>query len=303
MTNDGVSPLLVGRRVELDLLRAALEAATAGRFRVVLVGGEAGVGKSRLVSELVDHSAPSGRRVLLGSCVEGGGGGMPFAPVVDVLRTLVRGTLPEDLDEVLGRARREVARLLPEVGGPVEEASQVGSSAQLFELLLGVLVRLASSSPLLIIIEDLHWADQSTLDFVAFLTRALDDVEILLVATYRSDEMHRSHPMRPLLATWERSRQVTPLGLSRFGPDEVRQQLTGILGQPPEEALYRLVMDRSEGNPFLVEEVLGAIQAGADPDTLPPSLQDVLLTRVDQLSLPARQLLSTASVAGRWVAE
>ena len=303
MTNDGVSPLLVGRRVELDLLRVALDDATAGRFRMVLVGGEAGVGKSRLVSELVEQSASSGRRVLLGSCVEGGGEGMPFAPVVDVLRTLVRGTLPADLDAVLGRARREVARLLPEVDGAAKETSQVGSSAQLFELLLAVLVRVASSSPLLVIIEDLHWADQSTLDFIAFLTRALDDVEILLVATYRSDEMHRSHPMRPLLATWERSRQVTRLDLSRFSPDEVREQLTGILGRPPEDALSRLVMDRSEGNAFLVEEILGALQAGADPDTLPPSLQDVLLTRVDQLSLPARQLLSTASVAGRWVGE
>ena len=299
----GVSPLLVGRCPEIALLRSALDAAAAGRFRMVLVGGEAGVGKSRLITEQVGYAVDVGHRVLLGSCVEGGGEGMSFAPVVDILRTLVRTTPDGELDAVLGRARPEIARLLPEIGEPGGVQGNLGSSAQLFELLLGVLVRLADAGPVLVVIEDLHWADQSTLDFVAFLARALTEVKIMLLVTYRSDEMHRSHPLRPLLATWERSRQVTRTELARFSADEVRQQLSGILGTDPEEALSRLVVDRSEGNAFLVEEVLGVVLAGADPETLPPSLRDVLLTRVDQLSDPARQILRTASVAGRWVPE
>jgi ATP/maltotriose-dependent transcriptional regulator MalT len=303
MPASAVSPLLVGRVAELDVLRKALASAAGGQAQTVLVGGEAGVGKSRLVAELMAYATGRDTQLLTGACIEGGGEGMPFAPVVDLLRMVVRTTPPGELDDLLGRARPEVARLLPELSGAPEPATELRSSAQLFELLLGVLVRLAAAGPVLVVVEDLHWADQSTLDFVAFLARALAEVPITVLVTYRSDEMYRGHPLRALLATWERSRQVLRVELGRFTAAEVREQLTAILGSGPDETLFRQVVDRSEGNAFLVEEVLGVVQAGADPDSLPPSLRDVLLTRVEQLSDPARQVLRTASVAGRWVAE
>ncbi|MDX6256781.1 MAG: hypothetical protein QOJ11_3115 [Frankiales bacterium] len=303
MPASAVSPLLVGRLAELDVLRGALASAAAGQSQTVLVGGEAGVGKSRLVAEFMTYAASRDTQLLTGSCIEGGGEGMPFAPIVDLLRMMVRTTPLGDLDGLLGRARPEVARLLPELSGAPDHTTELRSSAQLFELLLGVLVRLATAGPVLVVVEDLHWADQSTLDFVAFLARALSDAPITILATYRSDEMYRGHPLRGLLTTWERSRQVVRVELARFSAAEVREQLTAILGSEPDETLFRQVVDRSEGNAFLVEEVLSVVQAGADPDSLPPSLRDVLLTRVEQLSDPARQVLRTASVAGRWVAE
>jgi DNA-binding CsgD family transcriptional regulator len=303
MVDRGVSPLLVGRRHEIELLTDALSRAIAGEPALVLVGGEAGVGKTRLAAELARDAATSGARVLTGACVEGGGDGLPFAPVVDVLRTVVRETPPAELDALLGRARPEIGRLLPEVGAQTMPPGDGGSSAQLFELLLGVLVRLAEDRPVLLLIEDLHWADQSTLDFVAFLARALRDVRVLVVSSYRSDEMHRKHPLRSLLTTWERSRLVSRIELAPFTSDEVHEQLTAILGERPAAELARLVYERSEGNAFLVEEILGVVQGGADPDKLPGSLSDVLLSRVDQLSQPAQEVLRTASVAGRWVAE
>ncbi|MDX6212200.1 MAG: hypothetical protein QOF82_1287, partial [Frankiales bacterium] len=303
MPASGVSPLLVGRVAEMEVLRAALASAATGQAQTVLVGGEAGVGKSRLVAEFMTHAAGDGAHLLTGACIEGGGEGMPFAPVVDLLRMVVRSTPPGELDVLLGRARPEVARLLPELSGAPELTTELRSSAQLFELLMGVLVRLSATGPVLVVVEDLHWADQSTLDFVAFLARALAEVPVMVLVTYRSDEMYRGHPLRALLTTWERSRQVVRVELARFSAAEVREQLTAIIGSEPDETLFRQVVDRSEGNAFLVEEVLGVVQAGADPDSLPPSLRDVLLTRVEQLSDPAQQVLRTASVAGRWVAE
>src|SRR5439155_26034531 len=131
-----------------------------------------------------------------------------------------------------------------------------GSTAQLFELVLGVLARLSQDRPLVLIVEDLHWADRSTLDLVAFLVRALQGTRVLLVLTYRSDEVDRRSALRPLLSGWERLRGVERLQLERFTRAEVAAQVGAILGTAPEDGVVDLVFDRSEGNAFFVEEVL-----------------------------------------------
>ncbi|MDQ1680252.1 MAG: hypothetical protein QOI42_1111, partial [Frankiaceae bacterium] len=302
-----VSPQLVGRSAEMQLLDAALTRVRAGEPAVVVIGGEAGVGKSRLIDELTAHAAAAGARVLAGQSVEVGGDGTPFAPVVDMLRTLSRTTPAAELDDHLGRGRRELARLLPELDPDADAdattTADTGSTAQMFELLLGLFGRLSAEQPLVLIVEDLHWADQSTLDFVAFLSRTMRGLRILLVASYRSDEMHRRHPLRPLLSAWERSRDVARLELDRFDRAEVEAQLQAILGDAPSDALVDVVFERSDGNAFLVEEMLGIVENDADPRNLPQSLRDVLLTRVDRLSDSAQLVLRTAAVAGRWVPE
>jgi DNA-binding CsgD family transcriptional regulator/tetratricopeptide (TPR) repeat protein len=300
-----VSPVLVGRRAELDVLVRAGERAAAGEPAIVLVGGEAGVGKTRLVEEAAARAARDGTRVVTGACVELGGDGLPFAPLVDILRTLVRSMPPEELDEVLGPARRELARLLPELDphAPAVSAYDGSQASRLFELVLGVLGRLAERSPLMLVVEDLHWADRSTVDLTAFLVRTLRAVRVAMVATYRSDELHRRHPLRPLLTSLERVRMVERLELPRFTRGEVAEQLEAILGGPAEPTLVDEVFERSEGNAFLVEETLGIARAGSNGDRLPPSLADVLLARVERMAEPVQHVLRVVAAAGGRVSE
>jgi ATP/maltotriose-dependent transcriptional regulator MalT len=296
-----VSPVLVGRDAELSDLMAVLDEAIDGAPGVVLLGGEAGVGKTRLVEEAAARAAAAGARVLVGSCVELGGEGLPFAPLADALRSLMRVTPPEALDGFLGPARIELARLLPELDP--DAAHGETSAARLLELVLGIIQRLAADRPLMFVIEDLHWGDRSTLDLVTLLVRALRATRVLAVVTFRSDELHRAHPLRPLLTGWERVRSVQRVELERFGPEDVAGQLEGILGARPGRDLVELVYDRSEGNAFLVEEILGAVQTGGQADVLPLTLRDVLLARMERLSVPTQGLLRTAAAGGRSVSD
>src|SRR3954469_13337463 len=306
MRHDLVSPLFVGRETELATMTTALESAVAGTPTVVLLGGEAGVGKTRLVEEAAERAHAAGARVLAGSCIELGGEGLPFGPLAHAFRTLMRDTPPDELDALLGPARPEFARVLPDLDpdaalstAPLAE----GGTARLLELALGVIERLAEDRPLMFVIEDLHWADRSTIDLVAPLVRALPPGLVLVVVSFRTGEVHRSHPLRPLVTGWERVRTVHRIELERFGREDVERQLAAILGASPAARLVDLVHERSEGNAFLVEEILGAVQSGADPDQLPLSLRDVLLARVERLSPVAQRLLRVAAAAGPSVSD
>jgi ATP/maltotriose-dependent transcriptional regulator MalT len=300
-----VSPLFVGRQSERAELIEALESAISGPTEFVVVGGEAGVGKSRLVAELVEEAQARDVRVLSGQCVQLGTEGLPFAPLVDALRVLARSMPREEFDQALGPARGALLRLLPNIDPQPDDVplGPIVQGSQLLELVLGMLERLADTGPLLIVLEDLHWADQSTLDLLAYLVRALRGVPVLVVGTFRSDELNRRHPLRSLLLAWERGRAARVVALARFDREEVAHQLGSILDRDAESALVDTVFERSEGNAFLVEEMLGIVLAGGDATTLPESFRDVLLSRVDGLGPEARRLLATASVGGRWVAE
>ena len=306
MTATLTSPTFVGRTEELARLAAAGERAAGDVPTSVLIGGEAGVGKTRLVGEVVAAARAAGVTVLHGGCVELGGEGVPFAPLVEALRAFVR-----DLDEpalarmVPGRSRVELARLLPELGPPAgpgagDRAAFGGDpgpwseQGRLFELLLGLLERLGAERPALLVVEDLHWADRSTRDLLAFLVRNLRHGRLLLVMTYRSDELHRRHPLRPFLAELDRGRRVERLELARFGPAEVAAQLAGIRGAPPPAELVERIHARSGGNAFFVEEL--AATAAADGE-LSPSLRDTLLARIELLGEPTQQVLRVLAVA------
>jgi DNA-binding CsgD family transcriptional regulator/tetratricopeptide (TPR) repeat protein len=309
-----VSPVFIGRREELASLAGQLEQARAKEPAFALIGGEAGIGKTRLTRELASLAASRDCCVLTGQCVELGGEGLPLAPLVDALRTLARTMPPDLLAEVLGPAAPALSRLLPELAratssvasppaAPTDLASEDMSKAQLLEHVLGTLDRLSGVRPVLLAVEDLHWADRSTLDLVAFLFRSLRQSRVMIAVTYRSDELHRRHPLRPLLTSWERDRSINRVDLSRFSRDEVAAQLGAILGQRPAPAVTDTVFDRSGGNAYLVEELAGAVAAGGDPADLPPSLADVLLSRFDALTANAQKLLRTVSVAGRAVSD
>ena len=218
------SPTFVGRIEELELLEAARIRAADADPAVVLVGGEAGVGKTRLVAELAARCAAEGMRVQYGGCVPVGTDGLPYAPIVEGLRPLPDELGIETVRELAGPSWRELARLLPSLGEP--EAGLAGQAAQarLFELLLGLLSRLSRQTPITLVVEDLHWADQSTRDLLAFLVRNVRQDRILLVASYRSDEPGQQG-LGAYLAELDRGGPVQRLELPRLDKVQTIAQL------------------------------------------------------------------------------
>jgi DNA-binding NarL/FixJ family response regulator len=284
-------------------MAGALGRVLGGAQVTVLVGGEAGVGKSRLVHELIDRARGAGTRVLIGGCVELGGGGIPFAPLVDMMRALAGELSADRLDDVLGSARPEIGRLVPELGDetPGPAVSERDPST-LLELMVGMIARLGEDAPLMLVFEDLQWADGPTLDLLALLVARPGAGRLLLVLTARSDELHRAHPFRRMAARWEQQRAAERLELERLGRREVAAQIEAILGERPDGDLAEFIAERSEGIPLFVEELLGAVRQGrADQDFLPPSLRDVVLARTELLSDNGQHVLRVVSAAARWV--
>jgi DNA-binding CsgD family transcriptional regulator len=299
-----VSPVLVGRGAELELLTSTLEGMMDGRPGTVLVGGEAGVGKSRLIAELTHQARTRGARALVGGCVELDGGGIPFAPLVDMLRALARELESEEFESLLGPARGEIGRLVPELNDDEAPVAHERDPERTLELVLGVISRLAAAAPLMLVFEDVQWADRATLDLISLLAAGRSSRPLMLVFAVRSDELHRRHPFRRVAARWEQQRTVTRVELERLSESEVSEQITAILGHRPDSELIDLVFERSEGIPLFVEELLGAVQqGGVDRDFLPPSLRDALLARAESLPPGAQQLLRVVSAAGPWVGE
>jgi DNA-binding CsgD family transcriptional regulator/tetratricopeptide (TPR) repeat protein len=291
------SAAFIGRRGELRALRAALSRAADGDPAVVLVGGEAGIGKTRLVSELTAACAADGTRVLTGGCVPVGEGSLPYAPVVEVLRALVAELGPNTVRELVGPSWPELARLAPGLGRPQADPDGHGAQSRLFELLLGLLGRLTEQQPILLVVEDLHWADRSTRELLAFLVRNLRRERLVLVATYRDDEPGQQR-LRAYLAELDRG-PVERLELPRLDRAQTTAQLAGILGAAPDTDLADSVFARSQGNPFFTEELLAVVRAGSDE--LPATPRDLLRGRVDALAEPARRVLAVVAVAGRQV--
>jgi DNA-binding CsgD family transcriptional regulator len=300
------SPTFVGRAAELARLDAARQRAATGPPAAVVIGGEAGVGKSRLVDEFVRRCRGEDVRVLVGGCIELGEEGVPFAPVVEALRSLLHTLQPDKVEALIGHSRRDLARLLPELGGLPAGDRRTGASelataqGRLFELLLDLVERVAADQPTVLVIEDIHWADQSTRDLLGFLVRSLRRPGLLLVLTYRTDELHRRHPLRPFLAELERIRWVERMELRRFDRAELVAQLTGILGEPPPAELVEDVFARGQGNPFFTEELVAAPSSGVEGQ-LPPTLRDTLMARIETLPDQTQHLLRVAATAGRQV--
>jgi DNA-binding CsgD family transcriptional regulator len=293
------SPTLVGRVEELGVLEAAQGRAANGEPAVVLVGGEAGIGKTRLLAELADrHRAEGAARVLVGGCLPIGGDGLPYAPIVEALRPLPTELGVGTVRRLVGPSWAELARLLPSLGEPASGPAGQAAQARLFELLLGLLGRLGEQAPLLLVVEDLHWADRSTRQLLGFLVRNLRAERLLLVVTYRSDEPDPDR-LGPYLAELARGGRVERLELARLDRAATVTQLTGILGATPAADLVEAVFGRSEGNPFFTEELLAAVRAGSG--ALPTTSRDLLQGRIDGLPDQPKQVLRVAAVAGRQV--
>ncbi|MDX1659229.1 MAG: AAA family ATPase [Nitriliruptorales bacterium] len=291
------SPVLVGREDELARLESAWKAASQGQPSLVLIGGDAGVGKTRLTDALVEHVHGSSGRVLVGGCIDLGEGSLPFAPLVEALRSLARSEDAAALPELLGSARRDLARLAPALGGS-SQGDERPSSTVVLQATVDALGRLGRATSVLFVVEDIHWADRSTLDLLGYLARTLHTEPVLVVATYRTDELHRRHQLRPFLAELSRSRSVERIDLVSFGRDQLAAQLTAIAGEAPPAHVIDEILRRSDGNPFIAEELLAARQEPTSGG-LPASLRDILESRIAGLPPSARRILDVAATIGR----
>jgi DNA-binding CsgD family transcriptional regulator len=296
------SAAFIGREAELRRLEAVLDRAAQGRPQLVLLPGDAGVGKTRLLLALAGRARQAGTRVLAGGCVELGDIGLPYLPVVDALRQLADDPEVAGLLADVAMTAPGLGRLLPGIdrAGALGGSSDGADQLQLLDAVRAILVGLAQRSSVLLVLEDLHWADRATRDLVSYLARTLRSGRVTLAVSYRSDELDRGHPLRPLLAELARLPGVERLPLTGFGRVELAQHLEAISGAPLPADQVEAIHARSEGNPFYAEQLLAA-GAGDTRAELPATLADVLLARVHRLSEPSRLVLRVAAVAGRRV--
>ncbi len=301
------SQILVGRDAELTELASSLGVRASGDLRtsgpgVVLLSGDAGVGKTRLLVALRDLAFTEGWQVLAGHCLDFGDSALPYLPFSEVLGRLATD-LPDVVDSVAG-VHPALARLQPgrRVLTAAESAPGEPSAldrGDLMEAVHALLEAAASRAPLLLVIEDLHWADQSTRDLLSFLFTRPFSGPVAVVASYRSDDLHRRHPLRRQVAEWSRLRGVERMSLAPLGEESVRALVAELVPDGLQERELAQIVARAEGNAFFVEELTSA---ASGPDSwVPADLADVLLVRLDRLDEAARQVVRVASVAGRRV--
>ncbi|MEV7340221.1 AAA family ATPase [Streptomyces sp. NPDC093544] len=299
----------IGRADELARLTGVLTRAKNGDPHAVLVAGDAGVGKTRTVAEAATHAAATGMTVLTGHCVDLGDVGLPYLPFTEILGVLAA-------DDRFTEALAAHPAVNPLLGTGGDGTHDTGNRLRLFEGIASLLSDAADITPLLLILEDLHWADQSSRDLLRFLlSRGLlqspasgaPPHPLAIFASYRADDLHRRHPLRPLLAELVRLPAVDRLELRPLADAEVARLVRGLRTDPLSDTTVRRIVDRAEGNAFYAEELLAATADPLPGDTgpasgaMPSGLADLLLIRIEQLSDTAQQVLRTAAVAGRRV--
>ncbi len=281
---------LVGRKRELDELAALAGVGDPPAAGAVLLGGDAGIGKSRLLAALAARATADGWEVAVGHCLDLGGSPVPYLPFTELAGRLaaVRPEAVAALAEQHPSLRRLVA------SGTGASTGEPADRGLFFEAVHATLSALAQEQPLLAVVEDLHWADQSTYDLLTFLLTRGFTAPVGLVASYRSDDLHRRHPLRPLLAAWSRLPGVRRLELGPLPDDDVRTLVGSLRSGPTTATELADVVERAEGNAFFAEELVAAIGTS---DT-PRDLADLLLLRVDQLEPDARLVARALAVGG-----
>ena len=286
------SPAFVGRAAEI----AGIHEAVASRAErpVVLVGGEAGIGKSRLVAEALRRVNHGGVLSVVGSCVGLGADVLPYAPFVESLGRLIDAVTEGERTALLGRGTADLAPLLPALRADQDDMRASGPG-RMFEAVRAMLDR--APDPLVVVVEDLHWADASSLALFDYLARRLRNGRCLLVATFRTDEIHRGHPLVPVLAEMARSGRSTRIDLGPLALEDIAGIVRGIRGASAPSTLVDTVAGRSEGNPFFAEELL-ATETGRD-GPLPASLRGILSAGLGSLPASTRDVLGIVAAVGR----
>jgi class 3 adenylate cyclase len=311
---------LVEREAELAILHQLIAEALAGHGRLALVAGEPGVGKSRLAAAIGDEAQARGMRVLIGYCVEMSGAA-PYLPYVEIIEQAISNPRsPLALREALGDVAPEIARIapalrrvFPDIPPPIELPAEL-ARRYVWNSLSEFLGHAAQSQPLLLVLEDLHWADESTLLLTEYLAPLLAGMPVLVLGTYRDIEVDLQHPLARVIGELERRRLVEQVSLRRLSLDGLRAMLQSLAGQRAPEQLARMINRETEGNPFFVEEVyLHLVESGVlldehgrvrpdlrlDEASVPESIRLVLGQRLDRLAAPTREVLVAAAVTGR----
>ncbi len=307
-------PTLIGRETELSALEDALLAALRGDGGVVIVGGEAGMGKTRLVTELSARAQRLRCVVMSGACSEAELS-LPYLPLLEAIGNRLTSENLDELRQRLGAAADELAQLFPQLGRPTAAGGDaMQAKLRMFEAILLLLRDAARDRALLLILEDLQWADPGTRELLDYMTRRLRSTNVLVLATYRMDEMHRKHPLVPTIQGWRRSGQAQFIELQSLPPAAVADMVGAIFEERQVSDEFRdFLHERSEGNPFVLEEMLrdgvdrGDIyrtDAGWDRKALtemriPRTVRDTILHRLERLDRQAVAVLSAASVMGR----
>ena len=316
---------IVGRDQELNRLGSLRDAVFAGRAGTVLVAGEAGVGKTSAVNAFIaatQRDRPDSR-VIRGECVPLGGDGLPYAPIVGLLQDLTDQIGQRSIVQWAGSGATELGTLLPGLAG-VDQAADSGRALnrlRIFEAVISLIERAARQAPLLLVVEDLHWADASSRHMIDFMLRAITDAPVMMILTYRSDELTRRHPLRPFLAEIGRLPTVTRIEIGPLSDAAMETLITDstestvinsaahhVDGLPVDAnqvdatnraALIKRVVRASGGVPyFAVELVRASMGPGSE---LPETLRDTLLLRVSRVGSQCQQLLRTLALGGNRV--
>ena len=307
--------VFVGRERELAALVEALDDAVSGRGRLVLIGGEPGIGKSRLVEELARRADVAD--VHWGRCWEVGDA-PPYWPWVQAIRSYVRERNSEQLRSELGPRAAEIAELvgevrerLPDLGAPLVLPESEHARFRLFGSIADFLKNASRSRPLVLVLEDLNWADDDSLLLLEFVARELGDAHVLVIGTYRDIDLSRRHPLSRTLGELARERLFERALLRGLSHADVERFIEATCGVVPDEGLVRAVRNQTEGNPFFVNEVVrllleeGALtgEAPGVPERwqvrIPEGVREVIGRRLDRLTGPCNEMLTVASAIGR----
>jgi DNA-binding CsgD family transcriptional regulator len=290
--------LFVGRAADVARLTGLLGVAEGSRDHgIAVLSGDAGIGKTRLLAEVAFRARSAGWTVLVGHCLGEAGQALPYLPFTEMLGRL-ESTSPDLVDRVI-TAHPQLARLVPgrrRSEAPVDEAIERGD---LVEAVHAALEDLGSDAPVLVIVEDVHWADQSSRDLLTLLFTRGFASRVSLVTSYRSDDLHRRHPLRTTLAHWSRLADVRRFDLGPLPDIAVRELVEALPSRPLAEAQVQAVVERAEGNAFFAEELVAATAMGRSG--LAEDLSRLLLVRFDQLGAAGQHVVRTASAAGRHV--
>ena len=303
--------LFVGREQEVETLRAAADDALDGEARLLLVGGEPGIGKTRLCEEIATYVRLRGAKVHWGRCQEDEGA-PAYWPWIQLIRSYVRDSDPVALAWELGADAPYIAQLVPEVAqrlGNVEAAEPGTDEAarfRLFDAVSRFLISASASRPLMLVLDDLHWADESSLLLLEFLANEMYDSSLLVVGTYRDVELGRHHPLGRVLGELSRAHGITRLTLHGLPAAQIARYIEQSIGiTPPAELVSRLA-EQTEGNPFFVSEVVRLLVSegqldwsGDGPLQIPQGVRDVVGRRLDRLSPEANSALTVAAALGR----
>lgn len=304
------SPILIGREAELARLDEVLAALSEGRSRVVVISGEAGIGKTRLIDEAVHRASPA-VRALRGECLALGSN-LPYLPFAEILRDLVRQVPAQTLARMVGPARAELARLLPELATAVGAERTATPSAprrgdelerlRLYEAFLRVAERIAADQPTAFVLEDVQWIDRASVELLSFLTHGLQHHgRATLIVSIRPEDVEGKEAVLALLADLGRDSSVVRIELMPLSPEGTRRLVAAIHGGAPSDTLADRIHALSDGNPLFAEELLAAPSTVGHDPALPPKLRDVLAARLAQVPADVMAVLRLAAAAGRTV--